>query len=233
MEDSQNTIPLSKGEIGKTITASQEKIEALASRSEIIAKTDTFYLDDIVERVSHNSQYANLLQQGKIKAPKYDTTDPKYILSEILSLDSQYFKPNYLTGESSLTTAYDIKSKQPISFEKMTPYQKEFFGQGGTRQGTKSIADDIIPSKPDNIVKPSKPDNIIPSKKSTDTIVEPSKENPNILGNLLETLSKEKKVGALADLRGANGLSKSSKTESLGYVQLILKPCNTSEMMQC
>jgi len=95
----------------------------MGARGKEIVTQESFYFEDLVKRLSQNKHYANILQSGRIKSPKTD------IPKQTLSLDSQYYTPEYLSGETSLTTAYNIKTKNPSNFKKMTPYEKQFFDE--------------------------------------------------------------------------------------------------------
>ena len=147
------------GEIGKTRKASSAEIEALGARGKEVATIDTFYFDRLAERIASNPQYGNLLQSGKIK------TRPAS--REILSVDSEYFNANYFTGETSLATAYDVKTRLPSQFKKLTPYEKEFFFEGGAEY-------------------------VKPGKKMKPFESEPTKKAPSENDAPLELLSKTK-----------------------------------------
>jgi len=194
--DQFTEVALSKGEIGKTRQASQAEIQAQASQGKELATVDSFYFDDLANRINYNKQYANQLAEGKIKAPNYERANENYIPKETLSLDSQYFSSNYLSGESSITTALStglepkgLPKGTPSHFEKMTPYEKEFFNQGGAEY-----------KAPNNKAKP-----FGDSKGNTKKLDDDASP--------LEMLTKEKQDEVLADLKGAGDFTKATESK--------------------
>ena len=181
--------PLAKGEIGKIRKVSPETADAMGARGTEIATQESFFFDDLFVNLSKNKQYGNLLQEGKIKTPQ--TTIPK----QTLSLDSQYFNAEYLSGETSLATAYEIKTRQPSKFEKMTPYEKQFFDE---TQGFGNTKKNFKPAKSFELKK----------SKKTDT---PKSDSP------LELLTKKQQDKVLTELKGGGDFAKTSTKTKQDY----------------
>ncbi len=174
--------------IGSVKKASPETLDAMGARGKEIATQESFYFDDLFGRLSANKQYANLLQEGKIKSPKTD------IPKQTLSLDSQYFAPDYLTGETSITTAFDIKTKQPSKHKKVTPYEKQFFDE--------SVGLD----KPRDFKK----------MKGFD-LDKPPKSNLAESENSFGLLTKKQQDNVLSDLKGGGDFTKTTQKSQQNF----------------
>lgn len=190
-------VPLAKGEIGKIQKVSQYESEALGARSVEVSTVDVFSVSDVSKGLTYNPQFGNLLQSGKVKM--------KPLVSEIGSLDSQIFNANYLSGKTSLATAYDVKTKQPTKFENLTPYKKEFFFEGGLEY-----------TAPQSKMKSF--------GESTSKGKTPKSDDP------LQLLSKTKQDEVLAEFKGSGDFTKQTTKQSTPAS--ILPPANSNQAFE-
>jgi len=113
---------------GRIYEVSEPTAKALGARGKQVYQSETYTLSEIQKgRSVFGEQFGNLYREGKIKDASgildagvkgkgYQTNVSKY------SIDLKTFMPEETALSRSKATAYDIKSRQPTSFDKMTGF---------------------------------------------------------------------------------------------------------------
>lgn len=144
---------------GKVSEVSESTAKALGARGKQVYESETFTLSEIQKgRSVFGEQFGNLFREGKIKDASgvldkgvkgqgYQRNISRY------GMDLQTFRPEETALSRSKATAYDIKTRQPISFEKMTGFDW-MAGQLPDASTRPNIAGLPKPSRPKTTSKP-------------------------------------------------------------------------------